>query len=122
MSAIGTSFFAGIFALYSMKYGLYSEYALTPVICLPAVNFFASLGIQSMTFTVITEIFPERIKAVGVSFFVAFYWTLSFVFMRCAFYMTVSFSVVVCSVGTIIIKFIMPETRCKSRQEIMKLL
>lgn len=76
------------------------------------------------------DITIERVKHVGVSFFVAINWMLSFAFMECVFYvdqfayeyMTVFFSIVFCLIWTIAFKFILPETRCKSRQEIMNLL
>lgn len=91
--------------------------------------FIRSLGI----FVISTEIMPEKIKDIGMIFCGAIFWILSYIFeqasMTANYYFERDFlcivefiSAIVCVAGAIIIHSMLPETKAKSRQEIMKLL
>lgn len=97
---------------------------LIPAITLLMAIFFGALGIRSLTYTICTEILDEKMKDVGVIFCSAFFWMFSYAF-HATFYSAgdaamVLISAILCLIGAIIVHFILPETKGKSRQEIMK--
>lgn len=94
-----------------------------PIITSFLANFFGALGIRSLTFTIIPEIMPEKIRDVGVTFCCAFYWMCSYIisiFYHARGGLLEPILAAVCLVGAVIIHLILPETKGKSRQEIMR--
>lgn len=96
---------------------------LIPLISELSALFFGSLGIRSLTFTVIVEMMPEKIKEAGVTFFAAFFWLLTSDFANFNFEIRamVFISAIIYLIGAEIIYLLVPETRRKNRREIMKL-
>lgn len=131
-SAIGaaTGFLAYSMYIIPSTMGFETEFWLfnwIPLISTLWIIFFLSLGIQSLTFTIITEIMPEKIKDVGLTFCGALHWVLTFlnfVLFRIAFaYLGMGYAVVsaiICLTGAIYVHFKVPETKGKSHQEIIK--
>lgn len=134
-SAIGTAFGFLVYSIYAIPSGLGFEtefwlFNWIPLIGSLIVIFFSSLGIQSLHWTIIIEILPQRIRDTGLIFCNILYWGLTFInFKLCmvAFNYSESSiiviaSAIICSAGAIYVHFKVPETMGKSRQEIMKLL
>lgn len=92
--------------------------------------FIESLGLQMLELTIVSEIMPETIKDTCVSFFTAFIWILTFINTKylpflvetIAFHGAMYFFAGICLVSVIILILIMPETKGKNHEEIMKLL
>lgn len=86
--------------------------------------FCGALGIRSLTFTVSTEIMPEKIRDVGVIFCGAFFWMFSYIFHAIFYFANdvtiVLIPAVLCLAGAVIIHFILPETKGKNHDEIMR--
>lgn len=134
-STIGTAFGFLVYSFYAIPRGLGVEtefwlFNWIPLIGSHIVLFFSSLGIQTLTFAISTEIFAEKIKEVALAFCNALFWGLTFlnvglfsiVFDYLGMGHIVIASAIICSAGAIYIHFKVPETKGKSHQEIMKLL
>lgn len=133
-SSIGAALGFLIYSIYAIPSELGFETGFWPYNWIPLIGshiviFFSSLGIQTLTFTITTEILPVKIKDVGLTFCNALFWGLTFLnfgLYRIAIdYMGRSLiviaSAIICSVGAAYIHFKIPETKNKSHQEIMKL-
>lgn len=91
-------------------------------------NFTASLGIQTLTIPIISEIMPEKIKNTGVSFGMTFYMILQIltskylllVFEEFGFHWAMFGFATIISIGTSFILINMPETKGKSHEQIMR--
>lgn len=91
-------------------------------------NFTASLGIQTLTIPIISEIMPEKIKNTGVSFGMTFYMILQIltskylllVFEEFGFHWAMFGFATIISFGTSFILINMPETKGKSHEQIMR--
>lgn len=132
-SAFGTALGFLIYSFYAIPSGLGFEtefwlFNWIPLIGSHIVIFFSSLGIQSLTFTVITEILPYKIRDVGLTFCTALFYGLTFltsVLYSIAFdYLGLGILVIasgiICSAGAVYVHFKIPETKGKSHQEIME--
>ena len=80
---------------------------------------FGSLGVQSLTFTVIVEILPEKIKDIGVTVCAAIFWLLTLNLLNLADKSLLFISPVIYAIGAIFIRHLVPETKGKHRQEIV---
>lgn len=133
-SAIGATLGFLAYNLYAIPSTLGFEtgfrlYNWIPLISTFWIIFFSSLGLQSLTFTIATEIMPEKIKDVGLTFCGALFWSLTLLnIVFCRFvidYLGMVFilivSAIICLAGAIYIHLKIPETRGKNHQEIRKL-
>lgn len=101
-----------------------------PLVSFSFVLFMVAAGIQSLTFTLISEILPENIKDTCSFLCSMFLWGLVFVNVKFLpfFNETIGLHGIafmfagICLISVAIIIVIMPETKGKSREEIQKLL
>lgn len=92
--------------------------------------FLANWGLTTLTFLVIAEIFPEKLRDYGVLFCNAFLSTTAFFVTKFLPILTevlgtdgcMFLFAFVCLLGSVFIIFVMPETKGKSHGEIMKML
>lgn len=90
--------------------------------------FAAAFGILTLPFIIISEVMPEKLKNFGVSFCTEILWMFTFVavkflpFLINALQMhgSVYLFSIICILGAIYILFCIPETKGKSKSEIMK--
>lgn len=90
----------------------------------------AQLGILSLHFMVMSEVLPPKIRAVGCSMGLMLLWVLAFIMTKCIPLFTeilgldgLLFGFAVCCFGgAVFIITVIPETKGKSIEEIMKLL
>lgn len=84
VSTFGTS--AGMLCggLYQYLYQIYDLSALTwiPTVAISGVIFFASLGVFSVTFVVVVELLPNKIRSIGSMVCLIFLSSLGFVMMK----------------------------------------
>lgn len=92
--------------------------------------FASSLGLLTMPFVVIAEIMPEHLKDFGSTICVSLIWTFAFIFIR---YFSMLTEIIgfhgcmflfagICSIGGILILIFLPETKGRSREEILNML
>lgn len=98
-----------------------------PAVALHLALFFGAFGIQSLHWTISIETMPGKIRDQGVIFCGAFFWMFVYTYHAIVRFFMYSgdggielISGIVCLVGAVIIHFMLPETKGKSRQEIMK--
>lgn len=89
---------------------------------------FNAIGILPLPIPIVSEILPTQLKSFGISFFIAFMWTLVFINAKCfpvligaiEFHWTMYIYAITCSIGIGFIAIFLPETKRKSHSEIMK--
>lgn len=99
-----------------------------PVVSFSVVVFVSMLGILSLPFLCLAELLPEKIKDASVAFCMAISWIFSFITIKylpllnqmIEFHgsMFLFAGICVCAAGFII--SFMPETKCKTHNQIMK--
>lgn len=133
MSTIGTGLGLTSLGMYMMfKTWNYNVDAFNwvPVASVSFTIFIASFAILTLPFLLIAEIMPENIKDFGVTFCTFLVWSSSFLTTKyfslvneiIGFHGTMFIFAGVCLICVIYIIFNVPETKGKSKQEIMKLL
>lgn len=101
-----------------------------PLVSYGFANFTASLGMQTLTVPLISEIMPEKIRNTGVSFLYTFLSILQiltskyllFFFEVLGFHWAMFIFAGICVFGTLFISIAMPETKGKCYVDIMKAL
>lgn len=119
----------GIYMMLKLEWSI----DVTVVNWIPLVSFswcmlITSVGIQALAFTVITEIMPERIKESGVTFCTMLMWIFAFINIKflplittaITFHGAMFLYAAICLIGAVFILLIMPETKGKNHEEIMK--
>lgn len=99
-----------------------------PLACFGFVIFLSQFGVLSLPFVVLAEIMPQKIKDGSVSFCMSFLWILSFIARKflpllielIGFHGCMFLFAGICLCGAVFIFTFMPETKCKSHEEIMR--
>lgn len=99
-----------------------------PLLSLSWILFITSVGIQSVVFAVITEIMPLKIKDAGVTLCTMLLWIFAFINIKFLPLLTDAISfhgfmflyAGICLIGAIIIALLLPETKLKCHDDIMK--
>lgn len=99
-----------------------------PLVSFSWVLFITSLGIQSVVFTVVTEIMPEKIKDAGVTLCTMLLWIFAFLNIKFLPHLTDAISfhgamflyAAICFIGAVFVLIVLPETKGLSHNEIMK--
>lgn len=131
VSGFGTALGLIILAIYMMlKTWNVSVDAVNwiPLASYSFANFMASLGIQTLTVPLISEIMPDKIKNIAVSFLMTFMSItqiltskyLLYFFEALTFHWAMFIFAGNCIIGTLYILFTMPETKGKGYIDIMK--
>lgn len=111
---------------FSIKWKLNGHYDIINVILLISFIFCATLGILTLPFSMIAEVYPQKYrgKCAGLTIFAGY--TLSFIIIKLypvmlsfmsSYYLFIFYSCVSC-VGALFVYFILPETRGKSLKQI----
>lgn len=130
VSGVGTAFGLIVLSIYLMlKARNFPVETMNwiPLVSYSFVNFTASLGIQTLSSTVIIEIMPERIKVAGVlicAILASVLQILSSKYLLILFevfgiHWVMFVSAVICLCGTIFILIVLPETKNKCYGDIM---
>lgn len=133
VSGFGTAFAISILAIYMMLKSWnipVDKWNWIPLASYSFANFTASLGMQTLTMPLISEIIPEKIRNTGVSFCMTLQSILQILTSK---YLLVFFKVLgfhigmfifsaICLFGTLFILITMPETKGKSYGQIMRAL
>lgn len=106
------------------------EFNWIPLASYGFANFTASLGMQTLTIPIISEIMPEKIKNITVSFCMTLLSILQmltskyllFMFDALGFHWAMLIFAGVCIFGTLFILVQMPETKGRSHGDIMRAL
>lgn len=133
VSSVGSIFGLLVFGTYMMLKSRnfdIQNVSWIPLVSFSFVLFMVALGIQSLTFTIIAEIFPEKIKDICSFFCSMFLWALIFVNVKFLPFFNekiglhgIAFMYAgICLISLAIIIVFMPETKNRSRKEIQKLL
>lgn len=101
-----------------------------PIASFSFVIFVASVAVLSLTFLVISEILPQKLKNFGVSFCMTVLWASAFLIIKFLPFMTDSLGfhgtmfcfAAICIASAIFIVLGMPETKGKTYDEIMRAL
>lgn len=99
-----------------------------PVFTFSFSIFMATLGILPLVLIVVAEIMPEKIKDACVSFCMTLLWVFGFISIKflpsliteLGFHSAMFIFAGVCLFGAVFIIFVVPETKQKSHEEIMK--
>lgn len=105
-----------------------SAFSSIPLISFTFVVFVSQLGVLSLPFIVLAEIMPEKIKDACVSFCMSLLWIFAFIILKyypmlndlLGFHGSMYLFSGVCVGGAVFVILFMPETKCKSHEEIMK--
>lgn len=105
-----------------------SAFGLVPLISFAGVVFVSQLGVLSLPFIVLAEIMPEKIKDQCVSFCMSLLWVFAFLTIKyfpalnelLGFHGSMFLFAGVCFGGALFVILFMPETKCKSHEDIMK--
>lgn len=120
----------GIYSMLKLRGFNVEPFNWIPIVSFSWVIFIASWAILTLTFLVISEIMPEKIKEFGLSFCVALIWSLAFLMVKLLPILTdlLGFHGIMflfagcCLSNAIFIILYMPETAGKSYEQIMDLL
>lgn len=107
-----------------------SAFNWIPISSFSFVIFIASWGVLTLPFLVISEIMPEKLKNFGSSFCMQLLWVFAFIMLKFLPLLTNTLGMhgsmflfaSCCLTGATFIVLVMPETKGKSRDEIMQLL
>lgn len=99
-----------------------------PITSFSFIIFVASLGVLTIPFLVISELMPEKLKNFGTSFCMELLWLLTFIMLKClpsllellGKHGSMFLFAAVCLCSTVFIVIVIPETKGKSYDEIMK--
>lgn len=99
-----------------------------PVLTFSSLVFIASCGTIPISFVIMTEVMPTKIRGPGTSFCLAYSWMLAFVLLKffpviseaIGMHSCVAFFAVASFMGTLFVVFVMPETKGKSFEEIQR--
>lgn len=105
-----------------------SAFSWIPLASFSFAVFVSQLGVLSIPFLILAEIMPEKIKDGCVSFCMSLLWAFSFIIIKylplltewLTFHGSMYLFAGVCICGAAFILAVMPETKCKSHEEIMK--
>lgn len=99
-----------------------------PVASFSFVVFVSMLGLLSLPFLLLAELMPEKIKDGSVAFCMAISWIFSFITIKylpllndaIGFHGSMFLFAAICVFGAVYIIIFMPETKCKTHEQIMK--
>ena len=133
VSTIGTAFGLALLGMFMMlKSWNYNVEAFNwiPIVSFSFIAFMANWALLSLPFVVIAEIMPENLKDFGTTICLTLEWSLGFLVPK---YFPILVNLLglhgimflftlACLYGTIFVATFLPETKGKSRDQIMKLL
>lgn len=130
-SAIGVALGQTVLGVYMMLKSWnidVTAFSWIPVISFSSVVFVSMLGILSLPFLLLAELTPEKIKDGSVAFCMAISWIFSFITIKYlpllnelgGFQSSMFLFAGICVCGAVFIILSMPETKCKTHEEIMK--
>lgn len=133
VSGVGTACGLIVLAIYMMlkSWNIPVDVAnWIPLVSYSFANFTASLGMQTLTVPIISEIMPEKIKNTAVSFCMTLLSILQiltskyllFIFDELGFHWAMLAFAGICLFGTLFILIKMPETKGKCHGDIMRAL
>lgn len=131
LSTIGSIFGYAVLGLYMMfKSDLHDQWNWVPIVTFSFIVLIHSFGISTLLYAVAAEILPESLREFGISLFNAILGSSAFVVLKLVPFLIdlLGFSGMmflfcgICIPGLLIIIFYIPETKCKSYDEIMELL
>lgn len=130
ISALGTA--AGLIGMgmFDLFKDQLSEYTWIPVVAFSTIILMASIGMSPLTFVILAEILPKKIKNTVTFLSLEIIWILAFVLL--SFYPTLTVVIgmyncmfmfaTCCIIGTVFYITVLPETKGKSYEEIIRVL
>ncbi|XP_031623042.1 facilitated trehalose transporter Tret1-like [Contarinia nasturtii] len=130
ISAFGTAFGLISMGLYDLYKDNLSEYRWIPIASFSTIILIASMGMLPLTYVILSEIMPKKIKNMVILLALEIMWFLAFILV--SFYPTLTDTIgtyncmfmfaTCCILGGIFYLIVLPETKGKSYEEIMQLL
>jgi len=114
--------------VYLKNYYDMADFGWVPIASLSFVIFVAAIGLLPLTFVMLSEILPLKIRSFGATFCTAVLWTLSFLLLRYFASLVALLQLYVCMfifcgftfLGMVCVIFYVPESRNRSSEEIEK--